>query len=172
VEWNKDIAGEVIGAWHEFMVSEYGYLVRENAREEAVCGAFYPFLRRLCEEWFVINVEYDKMNDELRQRAEKEIVIGESVHAVLPDIIIHRPRENDKQDNLLAIEMKKWANGAWRHDVNKLREMTSPPQSGRHFQYRFGLLIRFRQTGDIGAALLFEEGTECALNPKTLQRAE
>lgn len=168
VSWNDEIAPHLHDAWAE-LLDKHGNLFPEEAGEPTVSGAFAAFLERLCHDGLVAITEYDKMNDDLKMRVEKQVMLGDDIEAIKPDIVIHRHGDDSLDGNLLAIEMKKWANGNWRHDEDKLSEMTSPPRGPRRFQYRFGLLIRFRTDGQIGSATLFRQGEAHYLNPATMR---
>ncbi len=170
IDWNQEIAGHLHDAWQEF-VNEQAHLFPEETGEPAVSGAFAPFLKRLCNHGLVVNTEYNKMNDYLAGRVAKALSFGGDPEEIKPDIIIHRANDDSIDGNLLAIEMKKWDNGDWRHDEDKLIQMTSPPEPPQHFQYRYGLLLRFRNNGQIGIATLFVNGKQYFLNPKTFRRA-
>lgn len=169
VSWNNEIADYLHDAWAE-LLNKHGNLFPEEAGEPSVSGAFAPLLEGLCHDGLLPITEYDKMNDDLKTRIEKQVMLGNDIEAIRPDIVIHRHGDDSLDGNLLAIEMKKWANGDWRHDEDKLIEITSPPREPRMFQYRFGLLIRFRTTGQVGAAILFCDGDQFALDPNTFRR--
>lgn len=169
VDWNAEIADPLRDAWEELRVRQIKLFERNN-NEESVSGAFAALLEPLCSGDLVITTEHNKMNDLIRTNADKAIMLGQDVDEVKPDIVIHVPEENSIERNLLVIEMKKYGNSEWRHDEDKLLEMTSPPRAPRHFQYRFGLLIRYRETGEIGVATLFQGGEDFYLNPANFRR--
>lgn len=168
VNWNQNMAGKLVTAWAA-LFAEQAHLFRDDDDEETVSGAFARFLETLRSDGLLVNTEYATMNDQIQARVRKAISLGQDIEEVKPDIVIHRPGDDSIEGNLLAIEMKKWINSDWRHDEDKLIEMTSDPRPPREFQYRFGLLLRFRQTGVIGEATLFKGGESFYLNPATLR---
>jgi len=57
-----------------------------------------------------------------------------------PDIIVHRRGRLTKDDNLIAIEIKKNATDV---DDNKLKSYTSPTCINKPYQYQYGVTISF-----------------------------
>ena len=58
-----------------------------------------------------------------------------------PDIIIHKRERQEKENNLLIIEIKMVSGDD--SDEQKLIDFTSPPSGDRLFQYQYGLKLSF-----------------------------
>lgn len=101
-------------------------------------------------------------------RVAKAALLGDKILEIRPDIIIHRPYDNSPQGNLLFIEIKKFENKYLVGDRAKLIEVTRKPRGPRLFQYRFGLLLRYRRSGQIASATLYQEKSVSKLFQETL----
>jgi len=96
------------------------------------------------EEYFPgwnIDCEYNKMGEKTQP---KQNSCGNHKR---PDIIIHKRERNEKENNLLVIEIKIEHNGV--NDTNKLIDFTSEPSPSRTFQYQKGLQITFLPSLDL-----------------------
>ena len=107
------------------------YLLEVDANERAITHKFAEALQIVFRSWHV-DCEYNRNLVD-----PKRITLHETVHAVVPDIVIHR-RGSDK--NLLAVEAKKASTvgeGQFTDDQYKLTQYC------RELNYRYALLVVF-----------------------------
>jgi hypothetical protein len=157
-DWNKDVAGKVLAAWKACAGARSDDIAKGHY-EPSISATFHHYLANT--EWpdgLEAAPEYAFMNGKMT-RVAKKIMFGDKEGEIRPDIIIHRPYENSLQGNLLFIEIKRFENKYLSRDRFKLIEVTSRPQWPRPFQYRFGLLLRYRRSGEIGRATLYRENS-------------
>lgn len=166
-DWNKDVAGKVIAAWKDCAQARNDDIANSHY-EPSISATFHHYLANM--EWpdgLEAAAEYALMNGK-KMRVDKAIMFGSKEGKIRPDIIIHRPYDNSLEGNLLFIEIKRFENKYLSRDRFKLMDVTSKPKPPRPFQYRFGLLLRYRTNGEIGRATLYRENSTTDLVRETL----
>jgi len=168
MEW-EDIGPSVLAAWKELLGTRSD-LFEDNLNEPTVCATFRGFLQRNFEAaGYVVDNNYNRMNAATGQRTAKRADFLGRERGIFPDIIVHKPRDNSLDGNLLVVEVKKYENyQLLRKDRFKLKALTSTPAGRRLFQYQFGLVIRYGQSGELAKSWLYQHGVETKVNPDTL----
>lgn len=171
--WSRSMAPRIWAAWDRVVEEDSDYF-EEETHEDAVSTDLINELRQYFKrpKWRVSG-QYNRMNAKRSaKRIPKETLIGGRARRIRPDIIIHRLGADGITHNLLMLEIKKWPNTEWRSDVKKLKSVTSIPAGSRKYQYKYGLLIRYRRNMTIGSAQLFINGEVFELNTDNLTEME
>lgn len=96
--------------------------ILDNVSERNLCGHLSRHLNNLLGEsgleGYYCDIEYNR-----QQNGEVKTILDNEMHSVniTCDIIIHSRGENKKQDNLLAVEMKKSNRPEFEKDSDKMR---------------------------------------------------
>lgn len=146
-----DIQKKIIRAVNELYEKDSDLLSREfNMHERTITHRLAMYLEpHFCEEGYSVDVEYNRMQDELYDGESDDIgnIIGKRLQLdkseegssfVYPDIIVHKRLTND---NLVEIEVKMaWKNRHKSFDYKKINEYMG------QLKYKHGVYIELSDT--------------------------
>lgn len=128
-------------------------LLETDANEASIAGAIYYYLRPLFPGWDV-DLEYNRDGYEPKRvtmpRYHRFQAMYNEPNLAIPDIIVHTRKRND---NLLAIELKKSSNpDKIAFDFDKLKLLCYKRQLG----YKLCLFVIVNTDGKLGAPCTIE----------------
>lgn len=149
-------------ALDEFLAREYA-LVRKNIHEQALCGRLLRYVevakdKRGLHQYYV-DVEYDRHGD--RRKTIYNARTGEPIHIVC-DLLLHS-RGEQKEDNLIAVEMKKASGKAKdkQTDRERLQALTTACPEGADPKHVWDYKLGYYLEVDVkSATMLIEEYRE------------
>ena len=111
-------------------------LFQLNAHEQALVFRFGLYFQELINssrfKELTLDMEYNK-------HGENKKILPSRLKGIRPDIILHE-REND-ENNILAIEFKKFETTNFESDYEKLKELTNP---NGDYKYKLGVFIQLK----------------------------
>ncbi len=85
------------------------------------------------------SISFGVMHKSCNKHGENKKILPSRLKGIRPDIILHE-REND-ENNILAIEFKKFETTNFESDYEKLKELTNP---NGDYKYKLGVFIQLK----------------------------
>ena len=115
----------------ELLIANEAALIEQHASEWSIAHHLACYLSQRLSGWHV-DCEH------IRQGPACDVKRRTGGRPVRPDIVVHHRGRLDRDDNLLAIEVKIRPSVS---DQRKVADYTAPPTSDRRFQYRYGVAV-------------------------------
>ncbi|QDT91736.1 hypothetical protein [Gimesia algae] len=138
-------------------------LFRIHANERSITHRLAVCLEKHFVGWNV-DCEYSRIGEDssnykrlLLPSAENVTHFDMNGSRVYPDIVIHHRGQNATSDNLLVIEAKTvWSQVPDEQDIRKLKAFTGEYPVNQFIKYRFGLFLKFDESGEAEEFQLFD----------------